>query len=466
MDVNRGPGSWEPSESGKRQGIHVGAEEARQDPNIVTGTFTLNDHYATTLFDSGNDYSFISTAFIHLLGIEPSDLGMDWLSDQKAEIICHEKLVRIPLLDGKVLRLLGEKPEEKEIEFWIKLISGAMPVAKSPYRLAPSELEELLGQLRELQDKDLMSGYHQLRVHEDDIPKTAFRTRYGHFEFTVMPSNLTNAPTTREEHEMHLGLVLELLMKEKPYAKFSKCEVWLREVQFLRHVINENGIHVDPKTDDSNVISDSPDMYDNDIHNDQNDVECEDKHVVIANLIANLKLDVDENKKIQKQLKKANTSLAHELEQCKSILVETSKTLEESNSVRDSCLVALQTKQTGFQKYKACNDRTVDYDKLKRLNHKTNVSRPHHRSTQMKEKVVPNNSQVKLKKTKVEDHPRIPSISNKTKSVTTCNDSLNSRTSNVNVVCATCGKCLVDSNHFAGVTKILNDMKLELRSLM
>ncbi|GJW31406.1 putative reverse transcriptase domain-containing protein [Tanacetum coccineum] len=93
---------------------------------------------------------------------------------------------------------------------------------------------------------DLRSGYPQLRVHEDDIPKTTFRTRYGHFEFTVKPYGLTNASATREEHEVHLRLVLELLKKEKLYAKFSKCEFWLREVQFLRHVINGDGIHVDP----------------------------------------------------------------------------------------------------------------------------------------------------------------------------------------------------------------------------
>ncbi|GKF70360.1 putative reverse transcriptase domain-containing protein, partial [Tanacetum coccineum] len=118
-------------------------------------------------------------------------IGMNWLSDHKAEIICHEKVVRIPLLDGKVLRVLGEKPKEKmrqlmsakakekkeeeivvvrdflevlpddlsgfppvwEIEFQIELVPGAMPVAKSPYRLAPSKLEELSGQLNELQDK-------------------------------------------------------------------------------------------------------------------------------------------------------------------------------------------------------------------------------------------------------------------------------------------------------------------------
>ncbi|GKA84564.1 putative nucleotidyltransferase, ribonuclease H [Tanacetum coccineum] len=183
-----------------------------------------------------------------------------------------------------------------------------MPVAKSPYRLAPIEMEELSNQLRELHDKelnkltiknryplpriddlfdqlqgscyfskiDLWFGYHQLRVHKDDIPKTAFRTRYGHFEFTVMPFGLTNAPAvfmdlmnrvcrpyldkyvivfiddiliyskTKEEQEMHLGLILDLLKKEKLYAKFSKCEFWLREVQFLRHVVNSNVIHVDP----------------------------------------------------------------------------------------------------------------------------------------------------------------------------------------------------------------------------
>nr|GFA34208.1 hypothetical protein [Tanacetum cinerariifolium] len=95
--------------------------------------------------------------------------------------------------------------------------------------------------------------------------------------------------------------------------------------------------------------------------NDQNDVESDDERVALANL----KLDVDENKNIQKQLKKANTTLAQELKECKTILAETSKTLRESNSVRDSCLVTLQNKQTEFEKYKASNDCTVDYDKLK-----------------------------------------------------------------------------------------------------
>ncbi|GJZ66249.1 putative reverse transcriptase domain-containing protein [Tanacetum coccineum] len=94
--------------------------------------------------------------------------------------------------------------------------------------------DQLLG-ARYFSKIDLWSGYHQLRVHEEDIPKTAFRMRYGHFEFT-----------TKEDHEVHLKLMLELLKKEMLYAKFSKCEFWLQEVYFLGHVVNHNGIHVDP----------------------------------------------------------------------------------------------------------------------------------------------------------------------------------------------------------------------------
>ncbi|GJT49651.1 putative reverse transcriptase domain-containing protein [Tanacetum coccineum] len=267
--------------------------------------------------------------------------GMDWLSNDKAEIICHEKVVRIPSLDGKVLRVLGERLEEKarllmsakasdkkqeeivvvrdfpevfpddlsglpplrEIKFRIELISGAVLIAKSPYRLAPYELEELSGQLKELQDKGFIrpslspSGAPVLFVKKKDgsfrmcidfkeLNKLTVKNRYplpriddlfdqltrdGHFEFIVMPFGLTNAPAvfmdlmnrvcwpyldkfvivfiddiliyskTQEEHVDHLRSVLELIKKEKLYAKFSKCEFWLREVQFLRHVINGKG---------------------------------------------------------------------------------------------------------------------------------------------------------------------------------------------------------------------------------
>ncbi|GJX72929.1 reverse transcriptase domain-containing protein [Tanacetum coccineum] len=380
---------------GRAYNVNVNAMEAVQDPNVVTGTFSLNDHFVTVLFDSGADFSFISTEFAPLLNVKPSIVnpgyvievadgkkvevdrvirdcklelgsslfsinliplghgsfdvivGMDWLSQHKAVIVCHEKVVEIPVEDGRILRVHGERavgitkalksakedepklsdisvvrdfedvfpddlsglPPQRQVEFRIDLVPGATPIAKSPYRLAPSEMQELSGQLQELQNKgfirpshspwgvpvlfvkkkdgslrsrffskiDLRSGYHQLCVHKDDIPKTAFRTRCGHFEFTVIPFGLTNAPAvfmdlmnrvckpyldkfvivfiddiliysrTKEDHEVHLGLVLELLRKEKLYAKFSKCEFWLQEVHFLGHVVNQNGIHVDPR---------------------------------------------------------------------------------------------------------------------------------------------------------------------------------------------------------------------------
>ncbi|GJT24382.1 putative reverse transcriptase domain-containing protein [Tanacetum coccineum] len=230
-------------------------------------------------------------------------------------------------------------PPARQVEFHIDLVLGAALVARAPYRLAPSEMKELAEQLQELFDKgfirpnsspwgasvlfvkkndesfricidyrelnkltvknryplpriddlfdqlqgssvyskiDLRSGYHQLRVREEDIPKTAFRTCYGHYEFQVMPFGLTNAPAVfmdlmnrvckpyldkfviafiddmliysknKEEHEEHLKLILELLKKEELYVKFSKCEFWIPKVQFLRHVIDSKCIHVDP----------------------------------------------------------------------------------------------------------------------------------------------------------------------------------------------------------------------------
>ncbi|GKD81052.1 putative reverse transcriptase domain-containing protein [Tanacetum coccineum] len=171
-----------------------------------------------------------------------------------ARIICDEKVVHIPF-DGETLIIRG-----------------------------PSEMQELSDQLQELADRgsstyskiDLRSGYHQLRVRDEDIPKTAFRTRYKHYKFQVMPFGLTNAPAVfmelmnsvckpyldkfvivfiddiiihscnKEEHENHLRIILELLKKEKLYAKFSKCDFWITIVQFLGHVIDSKGIHVDP----------------------------------------------------------------------------------------------------------------------------------------------------------------------------------------------------------------------------
>ncbi|GJT67624.1 putative reverse transcriptase domain-containing protein [Tanacetum coccineum] len=226
-------------------------------------------------------------------------IGMDWLSKYHARIICDEKVVHIPinvmekksdeksLKDILVVREFIEVfPEDlpglplvRQVEFQIDLIPGAAPVARAPYRLAPSEMQELSNQLQELSDRgssvyskiDLRSGYHQLRVKDEDIPKTAFKTRYEHYEFLVMPFGLTNASTifmdlmnhmckpyldkfvivfiddiliyshNKEEHANHLRIILELLKKEKLYAKFSKSNFWIRIVQFLRHLIDSQG---------------------------------------------------------------------------------------------------------------------------------------------------------------------------------------------------------------------------------
>src|SRR3954468_22904576 len=230
-------------------------------------------------------------------------------------------------------------PPEREVEFSIDLIPGTAPISVSPYRMAPLELRELKGQLEELMAKhfvrpsvspwgapvllvkkkdggmrlcidyrrlnkatiknkyplprindlldqlkgacvfskiDLRSGYHQIRVKSSDVPKTSFRTRYGHYEFLVMPFGVTNAPAvfmdymnrlfqpyldqfvvvfiddiliysrTPQEHEEHLRIVLSVLQENQLFAKLSKCEFWMTEVRFLGHVISQGGVAVDP----------------------------------------------------------------------------------------------------------------------------------------------------------------------------------------------------------------------------
>ena len=429
----------------KGRAFNMTAEEARRNDEVIFGTFLINAMPARVLFDSGASRSIVSTSFcsrfvlprsplesvleievavgkpvsvrekydnctveinenVFSLTLIPMDLegfdvviGMDWLSSNRAEILCAKKLVRIPIPAGGYVIAYGEKspgtlslisvlkarkclakgcaaflahvvetsskkavlsevevvrdyadvfpdelpglPPPRQIEFHIDLVPGAAPIAKAPYRLAPSEMKEIMTQLQELLEKgfirpssspwgapvlfvkkkdgsmrmcidyrelnkvtvknkyplpriddlfdqlqganffskiDLRSGYHQVRVRDQDIPKTAFRTRYGHYEFLVMPFGLTNAPAifmdlmnrvcrpfldksvivfiddilvysrTIEDHRRHLREVLDTLRKEKLYAKFSKCEFWLREVQFLGHLVGMDGIKVDP----------------------------------------------------------------------------------------------------------------------------------------------------------------------------------------------------------------------------
>nr|GEV39988.1 putative reverse transcriptase domain-containing protein [Tanacetum cinerariifolium] len=180
---------------------------------------------------------------------------MDWLSKRKFVIVCHEKVVRIPLEGDDILRVHDERTQG--------VVKTLMNTKVDESKLSDISI------IRYFIDV-FPEGYHQPRVHEDAIPKTAFQTRYGHFESTVMPIGLTNAPTvfmelmnqvckpyldkfvivfiddiliyskTKKVHEVYLKLVLESPRKEKLYAKFSKCEFWLEKVNFLGRVVNHN----------------------------------------------------------------------------------------------------------------------------------------------------------------------------------------------------------------------------------
>jgi hypothetical protein len=230
-------------------------------------------------------------------------------------------------------------PPDRDIEFAIELQHGTAPISKRPYRMPPAELAELKKQLQELLDKgfirpstspwgcpalfvkkdeslrmcvdyrplngvtiknkyplpridvlfdqlvgakvfskiDLRSGYHQIKICASDIPKTAFSTRYGLYEFLVMSFGLTNAPAyfmylmnsvfmpdldkfvvvfiddilvyskSEHEHTEHLHIVLQRLRDHRLYAKLSRCDFWLREIKFLGHTISQDGISVDPE---------------------------------------------------------------------------------------------------------------------------------------------------------------------------------------------------------------------------
>ncbi|GKC63150.1 putative reverse transcriptase domain-containing protein [Tanacetum coccineum] len=391
-------------------------EATMKDNNVVNGTFLINNVYASVLFDTGADRSFVSYAFSKYIDIHPTTLdtnysveladyksltastilrgctlnlqnhlfkidllpielgsfdviiGIDWMAEHCAEVVCYEKYIRVPygndmlIVQGErsgvknklrlevissirtqkyidqgcqvfLIQIIKEEetkipesriedvpvvrdfpevfpgelsglPPTRQIEFHIELIPEATPVARAPYRLAPTEMKELAEQLKELSNKgfirpssspweapilfvkkkdgsfrmcidycelnkltvknlyplpriddlfdqlqgssiyskiDLSSGYHQLRVREEDIPKTAFRTRYGYYEFrhsNILPQR----ERTRRTPEDYSGIVEE----RRTVCQISKCEFWINTVKFLGHVIDSSGIHVDP----------------------------------------------------------------------------------------------------------------------------------------------------------------------------------------------------------------------------
>nr|GEX12908.1 hypothetical protein [Tanacetum cinerariifolium] len=317
-------------------------------PNVVTGMFVLNNHYAFVLFDSGFDRSFVDSRISSMLNIDPVKirasyeieladgrvvsmktvlkgctlnlvnhifeidlmpielgtfdviLDMDWLFKHDAVIVCGEKIVRVPY-GNKTLIVKSDKVMSRlkvisciKAQFRIDLVPGAAPIARALYRLSLSEMRELLVQLqerlekgfirsssspwgapmlfvkkkdgsfrmcidyRELNKLAIKNRFHQLRIKEEDTPITAFKTRYGHFEFQVMPFGLTNALAVfmdlmnrvckpyldkfvimfiddilvyskdEEEHEKHLKIILELLKKERLWIKLLSdydCEI-------------------------------------------------------------------------------------------------------------------------------------------------------------------------------------------------------------------------------------------------
>nr|GFA31863.1 putative reverse transcriptase domain-containing protein [Tanacetum cinerariifolium] len=303
---NRCPRKFKQEEVGEVRGRAYAIKDAEpKGPNVVTGTFLLNNRYAFVLFDSGSDRSFVDTRFSSMLNTDPVKIGasykvelvdgrvastntvlkgctlnlvnhileidlmpielgtfdviigMDWLVKHNDVIVCGKKVVHIPYVNKMLIvksdkgvsqlkvisciksrkyvergchlflahvmekkskekrledvpaicDLLEVSPEEfpglppsRQVEFRINLVPRAAPVARAPYRLAPSEMREL---------------------------------------------------SDEEEHERHLKIILELLKKEILYAKFSKCDFWLDSIQFLYHMIDRSGVHVDPAKIDS-----------------------------------------------------------------------------------------------------------------------------------------------------------------------------------------------------------------------
>ncbi|GKA39290.1 putative reverse transcriptase domain-containing protein [Tanacetum coccineum] len=231
-------------------------------------------------------------------------IGMDWLSKYHAKIIYDEKIVHIPINSETLIiraQVMEKKSDNKRLEdilvvkefpevfpedlpglppiCQIEVLSDQVPRLGELLSCLSKRKTDLLKRKTDLSECssvyskiDLRSGYHQLRVRDEDIPNTAFKTIYGHYEFQVMSFGLTVFMDlmnrvfkpyldkfvivfiddiliyshNKEEHANHLRIILELLKKEKLYAKFSKCDFWIRIMQFLGHLIDSQGLHVDP----------------------------------------------------------------------------------------------------------------------------------------------------------------------------------------------------------------------------
>ncbi|GJV03246.1 putative reverse transcriptase domain-containing protein [Tanacetum coccineum] len=365
---NRCPKKVKQEKTGEVRGKAYAIKDAElQGPNVVTGTFLLNNRYASVLFDSGSDRSFVNTRFSSMLDIDsvkidtsyeveladgrvvstnivlkgctlnlvnhlfeidlmPIELGtfdviigMDWLVERDAVIVCRENFVHIQYGNKTLIvesdkgmsplkviscikaykyvergchlflaHVTGKKQKEKrledvlvihhflevfpddlpglssprQVEFQIDLVPRAAPVAQAPYRLAPLEMKELSEHLRELLEKGFIrpssspwgarvlfmkkkDGSFRMCIDYRELNKLTVKNHYPLPRIDDLFDQLQGS-SDEEEHGKHLKIVMELLKKERLYAKFSKCDFWLNSDQFLGHVIDRNDVHVDP----------------------------------------------------------------------------------------------------------------------------------------------------------------------------------------------------------------------------